>query len=262
VTPVTQTRQLWRVYNANADNYKEMNPFGDSIGRRLVKYADPRPGTRLLDIGAGRGAVARAAWDRGCTVTAVDAAPRMIELLAADLPEITVKQMDAAHLTFPDDSFDVVTAGYLVGLLDDPAAGVAEISRVLKRGGIVAISEPCPISARSKWIHQLAIEFWARPTFEQAVAAQQAVLQNVRDLLNEAGFIGLTQEQWGKPLRFSTPTALWKYLMSHGTGRAVRSLPEHRAAEFHNLFLAEAQRIHAKDALVLDQNAMLYRAHT
>jgi ubiquinone/menaquinone biosynthesis C-methylase UbiE len=262
VTPVTRNRQLWRLYDANADIYQQMNPFADSIGRRLVEYANPCPGTRLLDIGTGRGAVARAARDHGCTVVAVDAAPRMVELLAVDLPEITVKQMDATDLTFPTGSFDMVTAGYLIDVLDDPAVGVAEISRVLKRGGVVALSEPCPVPERSKWLHQLATEFWSRPTFEQAAELQQAALQNVRDLLSEAGFVGMTQEQWGQPLRFSTPTELWNYLMNHGTGRAVRSLPEQRATEYHNRFLAEAYRVHAQDSLILDRSSVLFRAHT
>jgi cyclopropane fatty-acyl-phospholipid synthase-like methyltransferase len=47
---------------------------------RLVDLLDLRPGARLLDVGSGRGAIAAAALAHCCTVTALDAAPRMVGL--------------------------------------------------------------------------------------------------------------------------------------------------------------------------------------
>ncbi|UJW36762.1 class I SAM-dependent methyltransferase [Saccharothrix sp. AJ9571] len=48
--------------------------------------------------------------------------------------------MDAAHLDFADGSFDLAAAGFVVQVLDDPAAVLGEVHRVLRPGGIVALS--------------------------------------------------------------------------------------------------------------------------
>src|SRR5207244_4772267 len=90
--------ESWRWYNEIADRYYDTFPHVELQGRQLVDYAGPAPGTRLLDVGAGLGAVVRPALARGCVITAVDAAPRMVERLASDLPAVTVRRMDTECL--------------------------------------------------------------------------------------------------------------------------------------------------------------------
>src|SRR5438552_3235415 len=119
-----------------------MDPVTLAFGRQLLDYADPAPGARLLDVGAGRGALVRVAVERGCVVTAVVAAPCMVSRLRTYFPAITVSKMDAHHFDFPDGAFDVVTAGFVLDLLSDPAAAVAEARRVLRPGGVFAVSLP------------------------------------------------------------------------------------------------------------------------
>src|SRR5688500_3748976 len=70
---VTSTEQGRRKYDELADRYEEVFPYVADVGKLLVDHASPPPGARVLDVGAGRGAVARAALSRGCVVTAVDA---------------------------------------------------------------------------------------------------------------------------------------------------------------------------------------------
>src|SRR5699024_1162285 len=137
----------------------------------------PAAGARLLDVGAGRGAVAQAAVARGCQVTAVDAAPRMVELLAADLPQARVHLLDACALELADCSLDVVTGVYLLDVLLDPSAAVAELHRVIEPGGAVALAEPCPVLPRLEWLFELAADFWSRPSTEQAPALRTSVLE-------------------------------------------------------------------------------------
>ncbi|MHB8275358.1 MAG: class I SAM-dependent methyltransferase [Dermatophilaceae bacterium] len=97
---------------------------------------------RLLDLGAGRGAVTGPALARGAQVTAIDAAPRMVTRLAAEHPEANVQLMDVHQLVFADASFDVVVAAFVVHLVDSPALAVAEVLRVLSPGVLVAIAIP------------------------------------------------------------------------------------------------------------------------
>ncbi len=157
---MTSTEQGRRKYDALADRYEEIFFYVADVGRRLVEVAAPAPGARVLDVGAGRGAVARAALDRGCEVTAVDASAGMVARLRADHPSITARQLDAGRLDFPDGSFDVVTAGFLVQVLDDPAAALAEFRRVLTPGGTVALSLERQTVGRLGWLHELNAEYF------------------------------------------------------------------------------------------------------
>jgi ubiquinone/menaquinone biosynthesis C-methylase UbiE len=159
---VTSTERGRRKYDEIAERYEDIFFYVGEVGQQLVDFADPAPGSRVLDVGAGRGAVARAALARGCVVTAVDASARMVELLGADFPEFTVRQLDAGRLDFADGSFDLVTAGFLVQVLDDPAAAIAEVRRVLVPAGLFALSLERQSVGRLHWLQELGAEFFAR----------------------------------------------------------------------------------------------------
>src|SRR4051812_28257359 len=98
---MVRSAEARRKYDELADRYEEIYFYVADLGRRLVDLADPAAGTRVLDVGAGRGAVARAALAKGCAVTAVDVSPQMVQRLAADHPEISAHCMPADHLDFP-----------------------------------------------------------------------------------------------------------------------------------------------------------------
>ena len=88
-------------FDGVADVYDQVIPFFASFARQAVAALDPPPGTRALDLAAGRGALSRELARRGTRLVAVDAAPRMAELLARDLPGAETHLMDAAALRFP-----------------------------------------------------------------------------------------------------------------------------------------------------------------
>jgi SAM-dependent methyltransferase len=67
-------------------------------------------------------------------MVAVDAAPRMVGLLARNFPAVESHVMDAAALEFPGPTFDLVVAGFVVHILPDPVAAVAEVRRALRPG--------------------------------------------------------------------------------------------------------------------------------
>jgi 2-polyprenyl-3-methyl-5-hydroxy-6-metoxy-1,4-benzoquinol methylase len=89
---VVMTDTVPALFDRLADRYDQIISFFAEFAGQLLDVLDPNPGTRLLDIGSGRGAIAAAAAARGCAVTAVDAAPRMVSLLAAAHPEIDVRR--------------------------------------------------------------------------------------------------------------------------------------------------------------------------
>ncbi|HEV7973895.1 class I SAM-dependent methyltransferase [Amycolatopsis sp.] len=261
------TEQARQKYDQIADRYEEIFFYVADVGRTLVRFAAPPAGARVLDIGAGRGAVARAALDRGCSVTAIDASPRMMEKLATDYPAITALTMDAAHLGFPDHSFDLVTAGFVVQILDEPAAVLTEARRVLKPGGTVALSLETQAVGRLGWLQELSVEFFsAIPAGEAPVPAEDQPAppgpmnrEHLDTLLSEAGFVSPVTESVEMPLPVAGPEALWDWLVPRGLTEAVQLLPADRAEEFHQRFLAGAGRMHDDGGIVLDFAATLHR---
>ena len=114
--------------------------------RSLVELAAPPAGARVLDVGCGTGIVARtaaASVGAGGWIAAVDSDPAMVavarEVSAGDSVSIQWQGGDALDLPFDDAVFDVVFCQQALQFLDDPGAALAEMRRVLRHGGRVAI---------------------------------------------------------------------------------------------------------------------------
>jgi ubiquinone/menaquinone biosynthesis C-methylase UbiE len=254
---VTSTEQGRRKYDEIAANYEEIFFYVADVGRQLSDVANPAPGSRVLDVGAGRGAVARAALSRGCQVTAVDASPGMVAHLAADHPEITARQMDAAALNFPDHSFDLVTAGFVIQILNDPIQALTEFRRVLTPGGTLALSLETQSPDDLPWLADLAADFFGRP---RRAPSGPMTETHLNTLIEQAGFTNLTHQPVVIPLPMPTPSALWDWLAPRGLADAVAKLPPLRATEFHTRFLAAADSLQTPTGIHLTFAATLHRA--
>jgi SAM-dependent methyltransferase len=251
---VTSTEQGRRKYDALADRYEEIYFYVADMGRELVSFAEPPPGARLLDVGAGRGAVARAALATGCVVTAVDASAGMVSRLAEDHPDITATQQDAGTLNFPDAAFDVVAAGFVVQVLTDPLMALKEFHRVLTPGGTVALSLERQTVGRLGWLHELNKEFFGGGGGEAMTATQ------LDELLVSAGFTTLTSVEIDIPKPLADPAALWDWLALQGVPEVLDTLPTERAVEFRERFFRAAEEMHRNGGIELEFGATLHRA--
>ena len=226
----------WRLFDRVAADYDDVVPFFAEYGAAIMAVLDPPPGCRFLDVGAGRGALTGPALDRGCLVTAIDAAPAMLRRLSASYPAAATHVMDAEALTFPEGSFDLVASAFVIHLLDHPAAGVAEAYRVLAPGGRFAFTGG---SARSRLGHPstpaeqpslgglldaLFMEF--TPFLPPGASMGRPV--DAADLLTEAGFVDLREHRAEVAIAFEDNAVLWRWAMSHGY-RGVHRIPPRRS---------------------------------
>jgi demethylmenaquinone methyltransferase/2-methoxy-6-polyprenyl-1,4-benzoquinol methylase len=111
--------------------------------RALVDAIGARPTDRVLDVATGTGMVAQAVHDRyGCAVVGVDQSADMLAVARTrDGVYEAVVEGRAERLPFGDASFDHLTFTYLLRYVDDPAATMRELARVVKPGGRVAMVE-------------------------------------------------------------------------------------------------------------------------
>ena len=119
-------------------------PLTNIFAAAALDRLGPLAGRKLIDIAAGSGGAALAAAQLGAQVTAIDAAAGMVARIAmraaqAGSGQIDAQQMDAASLALADASFDAALSVFGMVLLPDIAAGMAEMRRVLKPGGLAAI---------------------------------------------------------------------------------------------------------------------------
>jgi SAM-dependent methyltransferase len=124
-----------------AESYDRfMGVYSVQLAPRFAGLAGIAIGQRVLDVGCGPGAlstelVARLGAD---AVTAVDPSETFVEAARERLPGVTVERAPAEHLPFPDDAFDAAVAQLVVHFMTDPVAGLAEMARVTRTGGVVA----------------------------------------------------------------------------------------------------------------------------
>lgn len=112
------------------------HPFTARYAAAAIARVPLSPGSRVLDVAAGTGALALAAARTGAQVLATDFSPAMVARIAdARLPNVEVQVMDGQELDLPDASFDAVFSIFGVIMFPDWRKGLAEMARVTRPGG-------------------------------------------------------------------------------------------------------------------------------
>lgn len=128
-------------FDVNASAYDSfMGRYSVLLAPQLADLAGVAPGQRALDVGAGTGALTTELVTRlGATsVAAADPSTPFVGSMRHRFPEVDVHEAPAEALPFPDDTFDVTIAQLVVQFMSDPIAGVTEMARVTRPGGVVA----------------------------------------------------------------------------------------------------------------------------
>jgi SAM-dependent methyltransferase len=124
-----------------ADAYDRfMGRYSVHLSPQLADVAGVAPGQRVLDVGSGPGALTAELVDRlgADSVVAVDPSEPFVAAARERYPEVDVRQAPAEQLPFADGEFDAALAQLVVHFMADPVAGLREMARVTRDGGIVA----------------------------------------------------------------------------------------------------------------------------
>ena len=132
------------VWNSGGARYEEISRgIADSIEHCILRL-DPRPGERILDLATGTGWTSRVVAKRGAKVVGVDLGPDLVaaasERAKAAGLDIEYRVGDAESLPFGDGEFDAVISTCGVMFATRPEAAAAELARVCRKGGRVALT--------------------------------------------------------------------------------------------------------------------------
>jgi phosphatidylethanolamine/phosphatidyl-N-methylethanolamine N-methyltransferase len=148
-------------------------------------------GSSVLEVGIGTG-LTTPLYRRDCSVTGIDLSEAMLEratkrLAARDARHIRLLQMDATAMRFPDESFDVVYAAYVISTVPDPPTVLAEMRRVCRKGGyVVLLNHFLSDNAIIGWLERLItpltvhIGFRADVDLRQLLKGSDLELESVR----------------------------------------------------------------------------------
>jgi SAM-dependent methyltransferase len=132
----------------SAGDYSVVGATLQIVSEELCEAAGLRPDQRVLDVATGNGGTAIAAARRFCDVTGVDYVPGLLvrarQRAAADGFAITFAEGDAEDLAYESSSFDAVTSTFGVMFTADQARAAAELVRVCRPGGKIALANWTP----------------------------------------------------------------------------------------------------------------------
>jgi SAM-dependent methyltransferase len=117
-----------------------MGRYSVQLSAQLADLAGVTAGQRVLDVGSGPGALTGELVERlgADHVAAVDPSEAFVAAARERHPGVDVRQASAEELPFVDGAFDAALAQLVVHFMSDPVAGLQEMARVTRPGGVVA----------------------------------------------------------------------------------------------------------------------------
>jgi SAM-dependent methyltransferase len=177
---------------------------------------EPLAGATLLDAGCGAGFSLRLAAERGARVAGLDAAAPLLELARTGVPYADLRVGGIEELPFEASSFDVVYAFNAIQYADEPAVAVAELARVCRPGGRVAIGvwgDPARCETEAVFARMRALAPPPPGTPAPLAVSGPGVVEG---LLERAGLTVAGGGEVDVPFQFADHDAAWRAHASVG----------------------------------------------
>ncbi len=231
-----------RVWSSGGKDYQEISRgIADSI-EHCVRRLDPRPGEHILDLATGTGWTSRLVARRGATVVGADIAEGLLEAAraqaAAEGLAIDYRLGDAEQLPFADGAFDAVISTCGVMFAGRPEAAAAELARVVRPGGRIALTTWLSDGNLFKMFEVMKAYMPPPPTPAPPSPFAWGRTERIRELLGEA--FDLKFEAGTSFYREPSAEAAWEtFSVGYGPTRTLAaSLDDERREAFRRDFIA------------------------
>jgi SAM-dependent methyltransferase len=189
----------------------------------LLRETEPREGEKWLDVATGTGEIAVRAAEAGADVTGLDLAPDLIESAkqrAADAGvEVAFEAGDAEAMPYDDASFDTVSSSFGAMFAPDHAAVAAELARVCRPGGRLAMLNWHPAEGVAEFFKVMAA-YMPPPPEGAGSPFQWGDRDHVAELLGEA--FKLRFEEGDSPQPGSSGEEIWElFSTAYGPTKAL-----------------------------------------
>jgi ubiquinone/menaquinone biosynthesis C-methylase UbiE len=217
------------VYDAAAATYNRVGPsFFQHFGRRLASGVGIMPGSNVLDVATGTGAVlfpaAELVSDEG-RVVGIDISPLMIDRARTEIQKFgfcnaDVLVADAESLPFSQSSFDHVLCSFAIFLFPDLTSLISECHRVLRPSGGIGLVYSAGEDQGWNWYEQLMSKY--EPT--ASLGTERHSPKHVEATLKHFGFTNVATSVEAHRLIFSNASEFWGWAWSHGDRGVLESL--------------------------------------
>ena len=254
------------------------------LAARMIELAKISPGEKILDVGAGTGAVTLlAARTAAGEVCGIDLSPEMMAKAEEKARRLKIEQkinfrrMDAEALDFENEKFDAAVSLFALLHFPNPLIALREIFRVLRPGGkvVIAVGSGIPIYSPSGWLHILKkvpdilrrfrgkqlvaphfldnfvdkrIPKTGEPEESQLARVKRNRTRSVRLLVESAGFEVLKTDWCGHQQIIETPEEFWEIQRTFSSiaRKRLALVSGDKLKSLHTVFLEECRAIQSR----------------
>ncbi len=229
---------------------KVSDSIADAISH-TVNRVWPVAGERFLDVATGTGWTARQIAKRGATVTGIDFGAGVIAAAKQLAPEIDFRVGDAEALEFDDAAFDAVTSTFGVMFVSRPEAAAAELARVVRRGGRLAVATWRPESTIFDLFKTMKPYMPPPPATPPPSPFAWGSEQRLTELLGDT--FDLTFEAGTSVLRMPSGEAVWEvFVDGYGPTKTLsNNLDPDKAAGLKRDFIAMHEQYRTPNGLAM-----------
>jgi ubiquinone/menaquinone biosynthesis C-methylase UbiE len=238
---------------------------------RLVRYVQPAPGQKILDVATGTGAVAVAmaqAVGPSGRVHAIDLSEGMLAKAQANvrkmaLANVDFQHMDAGQLEFRKDYFHATVSSFGLFFLPDMAAALRDWARVTRPGGRVVFSafgagvfQPL----LDRLVGQVLAQGGALPELPGGLRFPHERIRDAAQceaLLRDAGLEAVAVETLQLGYHLKGVEDWWEVVSNSGLRTLVDSLPEARREAVREAHLAALADLVTENGLWLDVEVLV-----
>jgi ubiquinone/menaquinone biosynthesis C-methylase UbiE len=221
---------MFEVSDTAYDNF--MGRYSERLAPLFADFAGVQQGQTVADVGAGTGALTAELLRRGAEVAAADPSPPFVAALERKFPGADMRAATAEDLPWPDESFDAALAQLVLTFMNDAPAGVAEMRRVVRPGGVVAA---CMWDRQGMdmlaAVHRSQLALGASGTTEARTLYRSR--DEIESLFSGAGFSDVQTELLEVEREYAGFDELWQTI-ADGAGPAgawVKALDDEKRAE-------------------------------